>query len=157
MVEVAQLPDQSTRRNESSMAELTIVFRLRFAVAVTIALTLLLALQARDAFAEEGVPAEYIVQMDTGVAPAQGQQLVTELGGQVTTGEVSVINGFGAVLQDDAAEELVNSAGVRAVTPNSATAPVPAPTTPDPNNAVAESGGLRCPTRPASAAAASST
>jgi serine protease AprX len=145
MVEVAQLPDQSTRRNESSMAELTIVFRLRFAVAVTIALTLLFAFEARDAFAEEGIPAEYIVQMDAGVTPAQGQQMVAELGGQVTTGDVPVINGFGAVLQDDAAEELVNSTGVRAVTPNAATAPAPAPTTPDPNNAVAESGGLRCP------------
>jgi hypothetical protein len=35
------------------MAELTIVFRLRFAVALTVALSLVLAFQARDAFAQD--------------------------------------------------------------------------------------------------------
>ena len=126
------------------MSELTIVFRLRFAVALSAALCLILVFAARDASAEEGIPAEYIVQMEPGVAPSQGQQVVAELGGQLTTGDVPVINGFGAVLQDDAAEELVNTAGVHAVTPNSVTAPEPAATVPAPNNSTAASGGLRC-------------
>ena len=125
--------------------QITIVFRLRFAVALTILFTLLLfAFQARAAFAEEGTPAEYIVQMEPGVAVAQGQQTAADLGGQLTTGEVPIINGFGAVLQDDAAEELVNTPGVHAVTPNSVTAPEPAATVPAPNNATAASGGLQC-------------
>ena len=125
--------------------QITIVFRLRFAVALTILFTLLLfGFQARAAFAEEGIPAEYIVQMEPGVAPAQGQQVVADLGGQTTTGDVPIINGFGAVLQDDAAEELVNTPGVHAVTPNSVTAPEPAATVPAPNNATAASGGLQC-------------
>jgi len=126
------------------MSELTIVFRLRFAVALSAALCMILVFAARDAFAEEGIPAEYIVQMEPGVAPSQGQQVVADLGGQSTTGDVPVINGFGAVLQDDAAEELVNTPGVHAVTPNSATAPEPAATVPAPNNSTAASGGLRC-------------
>jgi serine protease AprX len=126
------------------MSELTIVFRLRFAVALSAALCLILVFAARDAFAEEGIPAEYIVQMEPGVAPSQGQQVVADLGGQLTTGDVAVINGFGAVLQDDAAEELVNTPGVHAVTPNSVTAPEPAATVPAPNNSTAASGGLRC-------------
>lgn len=126
------------------MSELTIVFRLRFAVALSAALCMILVFAARDAFAEEGIPAEYIVQMEPGVAPSQGQQVVADLGGQSTTGDVPVINGFGAVLQDDAAEELVNTPGVHAVTPNSVTAPEPAATVPAPNNSTAASGGLRC-------------
>ena len=126
------------------MSELTIVFRLRFAVALSAALCMILVFAARDAFAEEGIPAEYIVQMEPGVAPSQGQQVVADLGGQSTTGDVPVINGFGAVLQDDAAEELVNTPGVYAVTPNSVTAPEPAATVPAPNNSTAASGGLRC-------------
>jgi serine protease AprX len=105
---------------------------------------MILVFAARDAYAEEGIPAEYIVQMEPGVAPSQGQQTVADLGGQLTTGDVPVINGFGAVLQDDAAEELVNTPGVHAVTPNSVTAPEPAATVPAPNNATAASGGLRC-------------
>ena len=126
------------------MSELTIVFRLRFAVALSAALCMILVFAPRDAFAEEGIPAEYIVQMEPGVAPSQGQQVVGDLGGQLTTGDVPVINGFGAVLQDDAAEELVNTPGVHAVTPNSVTAPEPAATVPAPNNSTAASGGLRC-------------
>ena len=126
------------------MSELTIVFRLRFAVALSAALCMILVFAARDAFAEEGIPAEYIVQMEPGVAPSQGQQVVADLGGQSTTGDVPVINGFGAVLQDDAAEELVNTPGVHAVTPNSVTAPEPTATVPAPNNSTAASGGLRC-------------
>jgi serine protease AprX len=104
------------------MAELTIVFRLRFAVALTVALGLLLVLQARDASALDDGAAEYIVQMESGYTPAQGEQIVVaELGGQVTTPDLPVINGFGAMLEDDAAEELENRASVRDVTLNSST------------------------------------
>jgi serine protease AprX len=104
------------------MAELTIVFRLRFAVALTVALGLLLVLQARDASALDDGPAEYIVQMESGYSPAQGGQIVVaELGGQVTTPELPVINGFGAMLEDDAAEELETRASVKDVTLNAST------------------------------------
>ena len=99
------------------MAELTIVFRLRFAVALSAALCLLLVFAARDAWAAD----EYIVQMDTGATPAQGKQLVQTLGGTVTTPELPVINGFGAVLEDDAAEELTTVPEVKAVTLNAPT------------------------------------
>ena len=99
------------------MAELTIVFRLRFAVALSAALCLLLVFAARDAWAAD----EYIVQMDTGATPAQGKQLVQTLGGTVTTPELPVINGFGAVLEDDAAEELTTLPEVKAVTLNAPT------------------------------------
>jgi serine protease AprX len=99
------------------MAELTIVFRLRFAVALSAALCLMLVFAARDAWAAD----EYIVQMDAGATPAQGQQLVQNLGGTVTTPELPVINGFGAVLEDDAAEELATLPVVKAVTLNAPT------------------------------------
>jgi serine protease AprX len=122
------------------MAELTIVFRLRFAVALTITLTLLLfAFQARDAVAQELGAAEYIVQMEAGSTPAQGQQIVAELGGQVTTPGLPVINGFGAMLEDDAAEELESRAIVRDVSLNAAT------TTGTQTGEETISGGGRCP------------
>lgn len=103
------------------MAELTIVFRLRFAVALTVALGLLLVLQARDASALDDSADEYVVQMESGYSPAQGEQIVAELGGQVTTPNLPVINGFGAMLQDDVAEELESRPSVRDVTLNSST------------------------------------
>ena len=103
------------------MAELTIVFRLRFAVALTVVLGLLLVLQAHDASALDDTADEYIVQMESGYSPAQGEQIVAELGGQVTTPDLPVINGFGAMLQDDVAEELESRPSVRDVTLNSST------------------------------------
>jgi serine protease AprX len=128
------------------MAELTIVFRLRFAVALAAALTVLLALHTAEAWSQtaaaDSTAVEYIVQMDPSATPAQGQQIVAELGGQVTSPPLPVINGFGAVLEDDAAEELANRAGVEAVTVNAATTSEPAGTeTP----ATDLSGGYRCP------------
>jgi hypothetical protein len=69
------------------MAELTIVFRLRFAVALTAAFCLLLVFAARDAWAAD----EYIVQMDAGATPLQGEQIVQSLGGAVTTPDLTVI------------------------------------------------------------------
>ena len=116
------------------MAELTIVFRLRFLVALTAGICLLLGFAARDAWAAD----EYIVQMDAGATPAQGEQLVQALGGTVTTPELPVINGFGAVLEDDAAEELQALTTVKAVTLNAA-ADVGADTSTD------TSGNMRCP------------
>jgi serine protease AprX len=103
------------------MAELTIVFRLRFAVALTVVLGLILVLQAHDASALDDSADEYIVQMESGYSPAQGEQIVAELGGQVTTPDLPVINGFGAMLQDDVAEELESRPSVRDVTLNSST------------------------------------
>jgi serine protease AprX len=119
--------------------QLTIVFRLRFAVAVTILFTLVFAFQARDAFAEELGAAEYIVQMEPGYTPSYGQQIVSELGGQVTSPELPVINGFGAMLEDDAAEELESRASVRDVSLNAAT------TTGTQTGEDTVSGGGRCP------------
>jgi serine protease AprX len=115
------------------MSELTIVFRLRFAVALSAALCLMLLFAARDAWAAD----EYIVQMDTGATPAQGQQMVQSLGGTVTTPALPVINGFGAVLEDDAAEELALSPVVKAVTLNAPTDSGTETTT--------TSGNMRCP------------
>ena len=98
-----------------------VVFRLRFAVAVTLALALALALTTARAFAQEPEAAEYIVQMEGTATPAQGRAIVADLGGQVTSPDLPVINGFGAMLQDDDAEELATRAGVADVTLNSST------------------------------------
>jgi serine protease AprX len=117
------------------MAELNIVFRLRFAVALTAAFCLLLVFSASKAWAAD----EYIVQMETGSTPAQGQQIVQALGGTVTTPDLPVINGFGAVLEDDAAEELAVYPVVKAVTLN-------APTDAGGSTSTTTSGNLRCPT-----------
>jgi serine protease AprX len=119
------------------MAELTIVFRLRFAVALSAATCLLLVFAAGKAWAAD----EYIVQMETGSTPAQGQQLVQALGGTVTTAELPVINGFGALLEDDAAEELGLNAMVKAVTLNA-----PTDAGGDTSTTTTTSGNLRCPT-----------
>jgi serine protease AprX len=116
------------------MAELTIVFRLRFAVALTLALTLLLAFSARDAWS-----AEYIVQMDAGSTPSEGATLVERLGGSVTSPQLDVINGFGASLDAEDAARLEQSAGVRAVSPNGGV------TASSHTTEQHTSGGLRCP------------
>ncbi len=121
------------------MAELMISFRLRFAVAVTLAIATLVAFGAGDAPAHEPSTSEYIVQMEAGATPAEGRQMVAELGGQVTSPELPVINGFGAMLEDDAADELSARVGVEAVTPNAATGEGGESTT---------SGGKRCPSGP---------
>ena len=64
------------------MNGLTIRFRLRFAVAVTLAALLVLALSARPSYAQTVDTSEYIVQMDASSTPADGRQIVAELGGQ---------------------------------------------------------------------------
>jgi serine protease AprX len=115
------------------MAEQTIVFRLRFAVALALALTLLLVVSTRDAWG-----AEYVVQMETGSTPSDGAALVERLGGRVTSPELEVINGFGASLDADAAARLAAAPGVRAVSPN-------AGVTASSDTDVDESGGYRCP------------
>jgi serine protease AprX len=116
------------------MAELPIVFRLRFAVALALALGLLLCFHARDAWG-----AEYIVQMEAGADPSDGAGLVERLGGHVTSPELGVINGFGASLDAEDAAELEASAGVRAVTPNGGVM------TSSHRSDEETSGGYRCP------------
>lgn len=120
------------------MAEqLTIVFRLRFAVALAAALCLFLVVTARDASADQR--AEYIVQMQADSSPAEGMRTVEELGGRVTSPALSVINGFGASLTSQAAAELARDGDVHAVSPNGGADPradlglaaeLPAPDTP---------------------------
>ena len=121
------------------MAELTIVFRLRFAVALALALGLVLCFHARDAWG-----AEYIVQMEAGSAPSDGAALVERLGGDVTSPELGVINGFGASLDADDAALLEASAAVRAVTPNGGVM------TSSQGSDEETSGGYRCPVADAS-------
>jgi serine protease AprX len=100
------------------MAELSIVFRLRFAVALAASVCVLLlsvgALNA-DAAPSRG---EYIVQMKKGASPAAGKRLVRRLGGRVTSPTMRVINGFGAALTKKAAVRLRHRRGVRAVSLN---------------------------------------
>jgi serine protease AprX len=114
--------------------EMTIRFRLRFAVATTLIALFVLVWGARASYAEDATPSEYIVQMDPSSTPSDGRQIVGELGGQVTTPELPVINGFGATMSDEAADELSARPGVAAVTQNS-----------DLAGNDATSGGGRCP------------
>jgi serine protease AprX len=114
----------------------TVRFRLRFTVALALAVVLLLGFYARESLAQGPRTSEYIVQMEAGSTPAQGQRMVTELGGQVTSPALPVINGFGAMLEDEAADELSTRVEVEAVTPNAATTGEEETTT---------SGGARCP------------
>jgi serine protease AprX len=103
------------------MAELTIVFRLRFAVALTVAVCLVLAFHASNSAAQ--TTGEYIVQMEPGSNPAHGKRLVERLGGRVTSPTLSVINGFGASLSSDDAARLAADGGVHAVSPNGSASP----------------------------------
>ena len=116
------------------MAELTIVFRLRFAVALTAAICLLLA---AGAFRAEAAPAraEYIVQMDRDTSPSAGKRLVRAFGGRVTSPTLRVINGFGASLDRRAARRLARHRRVKAVSRNRAMAQSVSDT----------SGGYTCP------------
>src|SRR5918997_349909 len=99
------------------MAELTIVFRLRFAVALTAAICLLFVFVAGDAGATQA-RYEYIVQMDRGTSPAAGKRLVRTLGGRVTSPTLRVINGFGASLSKKAAKRLSKHPHVKSISRN---------------------------------------
>jgi serine protease AprX len=99
------------------MAELTIVFRLRFAVALAAAVCIFLAFSVSRADARPA-RAEYIVQMDKGTSPAAGKRLVRRLGGRVTSPTLRVINGFGAALTRKAVRKLRHHRHVKAVTRN---------------------------------------
>jgi serine protease AprX len=103
------------------MAEITILFRLRFAIALTIALTLVLFFQAREALASNHGPHEYIVQMDRGVAPVKGQRMAVKAGGVLTGPQIRVINGFAAMMSEKAARRLGHRRGVKAVSRNART------------------------------------
>lgn len=107
------------------MAELTIVFRLRFAVALAAALCLILVFQARDAWAQPR--GEFIVQMAAGSSPADGKRLVERLGGRITSPTLSVINGFGASLSPEDAASLAANTAVHAVSPNGSASPTALP------------------------------
>lgn len=100
------------------MAELTIVFRLRFAVALAATICLLLVAVSTTADASPA-RATYIVQMEKGTSPAAGKRLVRILGGRVTSPTLRVINGFGARLTKRAAARLERKPGVKAVSLNS--------------------------------------
>jgi serine protease AprX len=100
------------------MAELTIVFRLRFAVALTAAVCILLAVTVARADATTA-RAEYIVQMDQGTSPSAGKRMVRRLGGRVTSPTLRVINGFGAALTKKAVRRLRRHRGVKAISLNS--------------------------------------
>jgi serine protease AprX len=99
------------------MAELTIVFRLRFALALAAAVCIFLAVTVPGANATPA-RAEYIVQMDTGTSPATGKRLVRRLGGRVTSPTLRVINGFGAALNKKAVRRLRRHRAVKAVSLN---------------------------------------
>ena len=99
------------------MAELTIVFRLRFAVALAAAVCIFLAVTVPSADAT-AARAEYIVQMDKGASPSAGKRLVRRLGGRVTSPTLRVINGFGAALTKKAVFRLRRHRGVKAVSLN---------------------------------------
>jgi serine protease AprX len=122
------------------MAELTIVFRLRFAVALAAAVCIFLAVTVARA---DATPArgEYIVQMDKGASPAAGKRLVRRLGGRVTSPTLRVINGFGAALSKKAVLKLRRHRGVKAVSLNSGMEA----------SATDVSGGYACPTTDATA------
>jgi serine protease AprX len=122
------------------MAELTIVFRLRFAVALAASVCIFLAFTVAraDATAARG---EYIVQMKQGASPAAGKRLVRRLGGRVTSPTLRVINGFGAALTKKAVRRLRRHRGVKAVSLNRGMEA----------SATDVSGGYACPTTDATA------
>jgi len=99
------------------MAELTIVFRLRFAVALAAATCVVFAASALNAHAAP-TRAEYIVQMQKGTTPAAGKRLVRAFGGRITSPTLRVINGFGASLSRRAAARLMGHRGVKDVSLN---------------------------------------
>jgi len=128
------------------MSELTIVFRLRFAVAVAAAICLLF--MAGTALTADAAPAraEYIVQMKKGTTPAAGKRLVRAFGGRVTSPTLRVINGFGARLTKRAAARLKRHRGVKAVSLNASMTMSLGETT----------GGYTCPVTDATTTAAKS-
>jgi serine protease AprX len=127
------------------MAELNIVFRLRFAVALTAAFCLLFGATTLKASAAPA-GAEYIVQMDKGTSPAAGKRLVRAFGGRVTSPTLRVINGFGASLSRRAAARLKRHRGVKQVSLNAQMA----------MSSTDTSGGYSCPVTDATTTAAKS-
>ena len=126
------------------MAELNIVFRLRFAVALSAAMCLLLFAGSLTARAASSNTGEYIVQMKKGTTPAAGKRLVRVLGGRVTSPTLRVINGFGAKLSRRAAVRLRHRRGVRSVSLNVGMKA----------SATDTSGGYTCPTTDSTTVAA---
>jgi serine protease AprX len=125
------------------MAELSIVFRLRFAVALAASICVLLLVVGTLSADAAPARAEYIVQMKKGVSPAAGKRMVRKLHGRVTSPTLRIINGFGAKLTRRAAKRLRHSRGVRAVSLNRGMTASAADT----------SGGYTCPTADATTTA----
>jgi serine protease AprX len=87
------------------------------AAASALVLLVVAAIAARGAEAQ-AAPTQVIVQMAPGVSPAEGHELVAHAGGKVVSGDLSIINGFGAELPADHAQELASDPRVAAVSPN---------------------------------------
>jgi serine protease AprX len=100
------------------MAEQTIVFRLRFAVALAASVCVLLLVVGTLNAEARPARAEYIVQMKKGASPAPAKRFVRHHGGRVTSPTLRVINGFGAALSRKAARRLRHRRGVKAVSLN---------------------------------------
>jgi serine protease AprX len=96
--------------------------RIRWAVAWLALAASALVPTAAEAASGRDRHLEVIVQMDAGRAPAAGKSAVRAAGGRVT-GDLPIINGFGAELSADAAEQLAAADGVKAVTPDGAVEP----------------------------------
>jgi serine protease AprX len=126
------------------MAELSIVFRLRFAVALAVSICVLLLVIGTLGAEAAPTRAQYIVQMKKGTSPAVGKRFVRALGGRVTSPTLRVINGFGARLTRKAALRLSHRRGVKAVSLNRAMA----------MSATDTGGGYTCPTTDATTVAA---
>ena len=118
--EAAQLPDPLPQEEASSIAQLTIVFRLRFAVALSVAVCSFSASSQQRRIA--GPRRVHRAEWRPG-SPAHGKRLVERLGGRVTSPTLSVINGFGASLTPEDAASLAADGGVHAVSPNGSASP----------------------------------
>ena len=88
--------------------------RIRWAV-TALAVTACAALPATAG--ASSARSQVIVQLEAGTSTAAAKAQVREDGGRVT-GDLPIINGFGATLSADAAERLAAADGVKAVTPD---------------------------------------
>jgi subtilisin family serine protease len=100
-----------------------VTFRMRWMSAAFAASALILiaaAAIAAGGAAAQGAPTEVIVRMAPGVSPSEGRELVADAGGKVISGDLSIVNGFGAELSAAQAQHLAADARVAAVSPNGA-------------------------------------
>ena len=93
--------------------------RIRWAV-TALAVTCCAALPATAG--ASSARSQVIVQLDAGASTEAAKALVRQDGGRVT-GDLPIINGFGAEVSADAAKDLAAADGVKAVTPDGAVEP----------------------------------